>query len=128
MVLKIDVITASPPVESEEVALVVIVDCADEEVDVIVERLEAIVLVAALVVGGTDDGAVGVLVIEVTVLPSGTSMTSLLSQLQQSSFVGSLFLSQHQLPSEHSTTASFPAAVLFEVQYCGQSSPLNTSC
>ena len=113
-----------PPVESEDVAFVVMVDCDDEVIDVIEERVEGVVLAAALVVGGTDDGTVGVLVIEVTVLPLGTSMTSLSSQLQQSSFVGSLFLSQHQLPSAHWAMASFPAAVLFEVQYCGQSSPL----
>lgn len=124
-----------PPAESEEVAVVVIVDSEVEEVGVMEEEeewLEDVVealaetLVAALVVvvgGASEDGAVGVLSILVTGMGFPTSIVSLSSQSQQSTLVGSLFLSQHQLPSAHCTMASLPAAVLFEVQYCGQSSP-----
>lgn len=102
-----------PPAESEEVAVVVIVDSAVEEVGVMEEEeewLEDVVealaeaLVAALVVvvgGASEDGAVGVLSILVTGMGFPTSIVSLSSQSQQSTLVGSLFLSQHQLPSAH---------------------------
>lgn len=101
-----------PPAESEEVAVVVIVDSAVEEVGVMEEEgwLEDVVealaeaLVAALLVvvgGASEDGAVGVLSILVTGMGFPTSMVSLSSQSQQSTLVGSLFLSQHQLPSAH---------------------------
>lgn len=102
-----------PPAESEEVAVVVIVDSAVEEVSGVEEEeewLEDIVealaeaLVAALLVvlgGASEDGAVGVLSILVTGMGFPTSIVSLSSQSQQSTLVGSLFLSQHQLPSAH---------------------------
>lgn len=102
-----------PPAESEEVAVVVIVDSAVEEVGVMEEEeewLEDVVealaeaLVAALLVvlgGASEDGAVGVLSILVTGMGFPTSIVSLSSQSQQSTLVGSLFLSQHQLPSAH---------------------------
>lgn len=102
-----------PPAESEEVAVVVIVDSEVEEVGVMEEEeewLEDVVealaeaLVAALVVvvgGASEDGAVGVLSILVTGMGFPTSIVSLSSQSQQSTLVGSLFLSQHQLPSAH---------------------------
>lgn len=104
-----------PPAESEEVAVVVIVDSAVEEVGVMEEEEEeewlgdfvealAEALVAALVVvvgGASEDGAVGVLSILVTGMGFPTSIVSLSSQSQQSTLVGSLFLSQHQLPSAH---------------------------
>lgn len=102
-----------PPAESEEVAVVVIVDSEVEEVGVMEEKeewLEDVVealaeaLVAALVVvvgGASEDGAVGVLSILVTGMGFPTSIVSLSSQSQQSTLVGSLFLSQHQLPSAH---------------------------
>lgn len=102
-----------PPAESEEVAVVVIVDSEVEEVGVMEEEEEwpedvvealAEALVAALVVvlgGASEDGAVGVLSILVTGMGFPTSIVSLSSQSQQSTLVGSLFLSQHQLPSAH---------------------------
>lgn len=102
-----------PPAESEEVAVVVIVDSEVEEVGVMEEEeewLEDVVealaeaLVAALLVvvgGASEDGAVGVLSILVTGMGFPTSIVSLSSQSQQSTLVGSLFLSQHQLPSAH---------------------------
>lgn len=103
-----------PPAESEEVAVVVIVDSAVEEVGVmeeeeeewledVVEALaEALVATLVMVVGGaSEDGAVGVLSILVTGMGFPTSIVSLSSQSQQSTLVGSLFLSQHQLPSAH---------------------------
>lgn len=102
-----------PPAESEEVAVVVIVDSEVEEVCVMEEEeewLEDVVealaeaLVAALVVvvgGASEDGAVGVLSILVTGMGFPTSIVSLSSQSQQSTLVGSLFLSQHQLPFAH---------------------------
>lgn len=102
-----------PPAESEEVAVVVIVDSAVEEVGVmeedeewlgdVVEALaEALVAALLVVVGGASaDGAVGVLSILVTGMGFPTSIVSLSSQSQQSTLVGSLFLSQHQLPSAH---------------------------
>lgn len=117
LVVTMDVMTTTPPVESDEVARVVIVVGAsvvidDRLEDVVTLSLVVVALDGVLVKGGTEDGAFGVLVIEVTVVPSGTSMTSLSSQLQQSGFCGSRFLSQHQLPSEHWMMASLPAAVL----------------
>lgn len=103
-----------PPAELEEVAVVVIVDSAVEEVGVMEEEEEewlgdvvealAEALVAALLVvvgGASEDGAVGVLSILVTGMGFPTSIVSLSSQSQQSTLVGSLFLSQHQLPSAH---------------------------
>lgn len=103
-----------PPAESEEVAVVVIVDSEVEEVGVmeeeeeewlgdVVEALaEALVATLVMVVGGaSEDGAVGVLSILVTGMGFPTSIVSLSSQSQQSTLVGSLFLSQHQLPSAH---------------------------
>lgn len=103
-----------PPAESEEVAVVVIVDWEVEEVGVMEEEEEewlgdvvealAEALVAALLVvvgGASEDGAVGVLSILVTGMGFPTSIVSLSSQSQQSTLVGSLFLSQHQLPSAH---------------------------
>lgn len=102
-----------PPAESEEVAVVVIVDSEVEEVGVMEEEEEwlgdvvealAEALVAALLVvvgGASEDGAVGVLSILVTGMGFPTSIVSLSSQSQQSTLVGSLFLSQHQLPSAH---------------------------
>lgn len=105
-----------PPAESEEVAVVVIVDSEVEEVGVMEEEVEeeewlgdvvealAEALVAALLVvvgGASEDGAVGVLSILVTGMGFPTSIVSLSSQSQQSTLVGSLFLSQHQLPSAH---------------------------
>lgn len=102
-----------PPAESEEVAVVVIVDSEVEEVGVmeedewledVVEALaEALVAALLVVVGGgaSEDGAVGVLSILVTGMGFPTSIVSLSSQSQQSTLVGSLFLSQHQLPSAH---------------------------
>lgn len=111
--VRIEVMITMPPAESEEVAVVVIVDSAVEEVGVMEEEeewLEDVVealaeaLVAALVVavgGASEDGAVGVLSILVTGMGFPTSIVSLSSQSQQSTLVGSLFLSQHQLPSAH---------------------------
>lgn len=102
-----------PPAESEEVAVVVIVDSEVEEVGVMEEEEECLedvvealaeALVAALLVvvgGASEDGAVGVLSILVTGMGFPTSIVSLSSQSQQSTLVGSLFLSQHQLPSAH---------------------------
>lgn len=103
-----------PPAESEEVAVVVIVDSEVEEVglmeeeeeewleDVVEALAEALVAALVVVVGGaSEDGAVGVLSILVTGMGFPTSIVSLSSQSQQSTLVGSLFLSQHQLPSAH---------------------------
>lgn len=111
--VRIEVMITMPPAESEEVAVVVIVDSEVEEVGVMEEEEEwlgdvvealAEALVAALLVvvgGASEDGAVGVLSILVTGMGFPTSIVSLSSQSQQSTLVGSLFLSQHQLPSAH---------------------------
>lgn len=118
-----DVMMMVPPVESDEVTRLVMVEGGCEVEVVAGSRLEEGVVVSSLVAGfaalvvslvkaGTADGDFGMLAIEATVEKSGTSISSLSSQSQQVGLLGSRFLSQHQLPSGHHMMASFPAAVL----------------
>lgn len=120
-----DVMTMVPPVESDEVTRLVMVEGRCEVEVVVGSRLEDGVVASSVVVGsaalvlslvkaGTADGDFGMLAIEATVEKSGTSISSLSSQSQQVGLLGSRFLSQHQLPSGHHMMASFPAAVLSE--------------